>query len=135
MGGETSQASFVVDAAEPGEAEPRRMRSGEATGACVRVDSPEAEARASALIGSVGWLCVDDADAPFMRAENLISKLDGTPTRLACCVRDADDVGGLAFALGRGVDALVCAAEDLVGSKVPPSNPRRALSRAVRGSS
>ena len=49
----------------------------------------------------------------MITAENVLAAAEGTPTRLAVTVRSAAAVGGLAFALDRGVDALVVSAEDI----------------------
>eukprot|EP00966_Prymnesium_polylepis_P010027 231554-Prymnesium_polylepis.1 len=49
----------------------------------------------------------------MITAENLLGAAEGTPTRIAVAVKKAADVGGLAFALERGCDALVVEAAAL----------------------
>lgn len=80
---------------------------GALVGACVRADTPEAQQSAVSFVGSVAWLFMESAAAPMITAENLLAACDGGPTKIALTVSAAADVGGLAFALERGVDALV----------------------------
>lgn len=89
----------------------RLEEAGRVLGASLLVGGPEDQSKALALVGSVEWLLIDAASAtqPCIVAENLLAATDGTPTRLAFRVGDAALVPGLAFALERGVDALVCA--------------------------
>ena len=83
-------------------------------GACVGVGSGDAQSDALAFIGSVDWLYVETAGgAPMITSENLLAAAEGTPTRLAVPCAAAEEVNGLAFALERGVDALVVAASML----------------------
>lgn len=89
----------------------RLEEAGRVVGAALSISGPDDQSKALALVGSVEWLLVDAASAtqPCIIAENLLAATDGTPTRLAFRVGDAAIVPGLAFALDRGVDALVCA--------------------------
>ena len=83
-------------------------------GACVGVGSADAQSDALSLVGSVDWLYVETAGgAPMITAENILAAAEGTPTRLAVPCAAAAEVNGLAFALERGVDALVVAASML----------------------
>lgn len=84
--------------------------TGAVLGASVSCESPDDQQRALALVGSVEWVHLDSgASNVFIASENLLAAADATPTRIAVGVSDASAVPGLAFALGRGVDALVCA--------------------------
>ena len=96
----------------------RLEEAGRLLGAALSIGGPEDQSRALALVGSVEWLLIDAASAsqPCIVAENLLAATDGTPTRLAFRVGDAALVPGLAFALERGVDALVCAEGDASGA-------------------
>ncbi len=88
--------------------------SGRLVGASVYVSTPASQNDALALIGSVDWLLVDHgAAAPMITAENLLSVAEKSGTRIAVTVRNALDVQGLAFALDRGVDAVVCSSLSL----------------------
>lgn len=86
-------------------------------GACCRVDEPEDQNSARSLVGCVNWLLLEACTAPMIVSENLLGAAEGTPTRVAVAVSSATDVGGLAFALDRGVDALVCDATLLDGAE------------------
>lgn len=79
-------------------------------GASVPCHSPDDQGHALALVGSVAWLHVDAGRTgfPFISSENLLGAAEGTGTQVAVTVSSAADVPGLAFALERGVDALVC---------------------------
>ena len=103
---------LVADASEP---VARLFSDGAIAGGSTRVDGDAAQQAAIALVGSVAWCHVDATSGqPCIVAENLLAKADGTGTRIACTCREAADVQGLAFALDKGVDALVISdADDL----------------------
>ena len=86
-------------------------KDGALVGAISSIDSADDQQDAMALIGSVGWVLVEPSGAAdvqlMITAENLIAAAQDTGTRLAVRVRGAEQVGGLAFALQTGVDALV----------------------------
>lgn len=100
--------------------ESRLIEEGKCVGGCCAIDSPEAQNSAVALVGSVSWLLVEASDAPMITAENLLGAAEGTPTRIAVALEGAAEVGGLAFALERGVDALVCRSELLEAAGAEP---------------
>ena len=86
-------------------------RNGDLAGASLAVTDAASQAKATALVGSVAWVHVDALDGqPMIVAENLLSLSEDTPTKVAATAATAQDVPGLAFALQRGVDALVVAA-------------------------
>lgn len=97
--------------------------SDELRGASIMVDTPEEQREALALVGSVEWLHIESQGVsgamPMITAENVISAIEGTPTRLAMSVTNAADVPGLAFALSLGCDALVCPADALCEGGAP----------------
>ena len=96
---------LVADASEP---VARLFSDGAIAGGSTLVDGDASQAAAIALVGSVAWCHVDaTAGQPCIVAENLLAKADGTGTLIACTARTAADCPGLAFALNRGVDALV----------------------------
>ena len=96
---------LAADASEP---VARLFSDGAIAGGSTLVDGDASQAAAIALVGSVAWCHVDaTAGQPCIVAENLLAKADGTGTRIACTARTAADCPGLAFALNRGVDALV----------------------------
>ena len=81
---------------------------GAIAGGSTLVDGDASQQEAIALVGSVAWCHVDATKGqPMIVAENLLAKADGTGTLIACTCRNAADVQGLAFALDKGVDALV----------------------------
>ena len=89
---------------------------GRLVGAALRVSSPQDQSAALALVGSVEWIMVEaGAPQPCIVAENLLAATEGSPTRVAICVDSVASVPGLAFALQRGVDALVCPAAEASG--------------------
>ena len=94
----------------------RLLDGDEVLGACVRVENPSAQSAALSLVGSVEWIHIEETTAPMIVAENLLGATEGTPTRVAVAVQGAGQVAGLAFALQRGVDAIVCAAPLLEGA-------------------
>ena len=102
----SNAACLVADAEADGVC---KLRSkGAIAGGSTVVSCGETQKRATALVGSVDWLHVDAlAGQPMIVAENLLGAAEDSGTRVACSVAEAEDVPGLAFALRRGVDALV----------------------------
>ena len=97
---------LAADASEP--VARLRFSDGAIAGGSALVTGDAAQQAAIALVGSVAWCHVDATSGqPCIVAENLLAKADGTGTRIACTARTAADCPGLAFALNRGVDALV----------------------------
>ena len=97
---------LVADASEP--VARLRFSDGSIAGGSTIVSGDASQSAAIALVGSVSWCHVDATSGqPCIVAENLLAKADGTGTLIACTARTAADCPGLAFALNRGVDALV----------------------------
>jgi 3-dehydroquinate synthase II len=67
--------------------------------------------KAMAALGSLEWVLVSSSTWQMIPAENLIAAAKGTGTKLAFCVYQASDVGGLARALELGVDGICVAAD------------------------
>ena len=77
-------------------------------GASVIVGTADAQQDALALVGSVDWILMEtEGGAPMISSENVLAAAEDTGTRLAVPCAAAAEVNGLAFALERGVDALV----------------------------
>ena len=58
-------------------------------------------------IGLIEWLVLEFTDWKMIPIENLISECEGTGTKLAVKVTQIEDVQGIAFALEKGVDAII----------------------------
>lgn len=94
---ETDQSSMVEDT----ETKTR-------IGTIINIEDPKGQEEAMATLGSVVWLVVEcHSDSwQMIPAENLIAAAQASGTKLAFCVDDVSNVGGLARALELGVDAL-----------------------------
>ena len=62
-------------------------------------------------IGLIEWLVLEFNDWKMIPIENLISECEGTGTKLAVKVNKVEDIQGIAFALEKGVDAIIINAE------------------------
>lgn len=80
---------------------------GSLVGGFAVIDSPDGQAAARNLIGSVDWLLVECGEWTMIPLENLIAEADDTPTKIAVKLDDVSQVNGAAFALEIGVDALL----------------------------
>ena len=58
-------------------------------------------------IGLVEWIVLDFSNWKMIPVENIIAECEGTGTKIAVIVNLAMDVNGIAFALEKGVDAIV----------------------------
>ena len=58
-------------------------------------------------IGLIEWLVLEFTDWKMIPIENLISECEGTGTKLAVKVSHIEDIQGIAFALEKGVDAII----------------------------
>lgn len=58
-------------------------------------------------IGLVEWILLDFSNWKMIPVENMIAECEGTGTKIAVIVNLAKDVNGIAFALEKGVDAIV----------------------------
>lgn len=76
-------------------------------GAYVHIREGADQDDARALIGSVEWLLVSFTDWSMIPLENFIAAAEGTPTKIAALLTEPSQIQGAAFALERGVDAIV----------------------------
>lgn len=81
--------------------------SGRAVGAFIHIENEEGQEAALEFIGLAEWLVVDCADWRMIPLENLVAAADGTATKIAASISNSDQLQGAAFALQRGVDALL----------------------------
>ena len=58
-------------------------------------------------IGLVEWVVLDFSNWRMIPVENVIAECEGTGTKIAVIVDSAMDVPGIAFALEKGVDAII----------------------------
>tara|TARA_B110000459_G_scaffold159581_1_gene175124 strand:+ start:3880 stop:4890 length:1011 start_codon:yes stop_codon:yes gene_type:complete len=83
------------------------LLNGAVIGAYIHIRDGTNQDDARALIGSVEWLLVSFEDWSMIPLENFIAASEGTPTKIAALLTDASQIQGAAFALERGVDAIV----------------------------
>ena len=76
-------------------------------GAAVHIDGKKGQDEAKALIGSVNWLFLSFESWSMIPLENLIAANEGSPTRIAALLTTSAQIQGAAFALEKGVDAVV----------------------------
>ena len=63
-------------------------------------------------IGLVEWIVLDFSNWKMIPVENAISECEGTGTKIAVIVTEEKDVNGIAFALEKGVDAIIIKPEE-----------------------
>ena len=63
-------------------------------------------------IGLVEWIVLDFSNWKMIPVENAISECEGTGTKIAVIVTEGKDVNGIAFALEKGVDAIIIKPEE-----------------------
>ena len=80
---------------------------GEIIGAFFPVHDRSTYEQARAKIGLVEWLLLDFSDWQMIPIENLIAECENSGTKLAIIVDAADEINGVAFALEKGVDAII----------------------------
>ena len=85
------------------------VENGRTIGGFVHIQTGTDQDDARALIGSVGWLLVSFNDWSMIPIENLIAAAEGTPTKIAALLTEPSQIQGAAFALERGVDAIMVA--------------------------
>ena len=81
--------------------------SGRVVGAFIQIGDDEGQEAAMEFIGLAEWLIVDCTDWKMIPLENLVSASDGSATKIAALISNPDQLQGAAFALQRGVDALL----------------------------
>ena len=85
---------------------------GQIRGAHVLIDDAEGQQAARALVGMVDWLLLTCSDWTMIPLENLVAAAEGSPTRIVAEVDELAQLQGAAFALQRGVDALLLPSDD-----------------------
>ncbi|MEJ6562460.1 MAG: 3-dehydroquinate synthase II [Euryarchaeota archaeon] len=88
------------------------IQAGTTIGAALHIEKGKNQDEARALIGSVSWLLVSFEDWSMIPLENLIAAAEGTPTQIAALLTKATQIQGAAFALERGVDAVVVSPDE-----------------------
>ena len=71
------------------------------------IDGHESHEKVRNKIGLVEWIVLDFSNWKMIPVENIIAECEGTGTKIAVIVNIAMDVNGIAFALEKGVDAIV----------------------------
>ena len=71
------------------------------------IDDHKSHEKVRNKIGLVEWIVLDFSNWKMIPVENIISECEGTGTKIAVIVNLAMDVNGIAFALEKGVDAIV----------------------------
>jgi 3-dehydroquinate synthase II len=85
---------------------------GQIRGAHVFIDDADGQQEARALVGMVDWILLTCSDWTMIPLENLVAAAEGSPTRIAAAVDELAQLQGAAFALQRGVDALLLPSDD-----------------------
>ena len=80
---------------------------GRTIGAFIQIEDDEGQAAALEFVGLADWLLIDCPDWKMIPLENLVAAADQTSTKLAATISNSDQLQGAAFALQRGVDALI----------------------------
>ena len=83
------------------------LQSGAIIGSRITIDSHESQEKARSLIGSVEWLVVEFKDWAMIPIENMVAAVEQTPTKIAAVITEPEQAQGAAFALQKGVDAIV----------------------------
>ena len=76
-------------------------------GVYAKITNNESQNEIREKISLIQWLVLKFTDWKMIPIENLISECEGTGTKLAVKVNQVDDLQGIAFALEKGVDAII----------------------------
>ena len=85
----------------------RLMLNGEVVGEFFPINDSQSFATARSKIGILSWLVLDFSDWKMIPIENLISECEHSGTKLAVIIKHPKDINGVAFALEKGVDAII----------------------------
>ena len=85
----------------------RLMLNGEVLGEFFPINDSQTYATARSKIGILSWLVLDFSDWKMIPIENLISECENSGTKLAVIIKHPKDINGVAFALEKGVDAII----------------------------
>jgi 3-dehydroquinate synthase II len=83
------------------------FRDGKLIGSFITVLDESSQQMARSLVGSVEWLVLEFENWSMIPIENLIAACEGTPTKIAAVITEAEQANGAGFALEKGVDALI----------------------------
>lgn len=83
-------------------------------GSRITIDSQDAQEKARSLIGSVEWLVMEFKDWAMIPIENMVAAAERTPTKIAAVITEPEQAQGAAFALQKGVDAIVIRSNPLL---------------------
>ncbi len=76
------------------------------------IDGKDSYENVRGNIGLVEWIILEFSNWKMIPVENAISECEGTGTKIAVIVNQARDVNGIAFALEKGVDAIIIKSEE-----------------------
>lgn len=80
--------------------------------AVVRIDTPEAQAKALSLAGKVKTVIVETADWTIIPLENMIAKFRGSGTEVLACASTKDEAELFLTTMEHGVDGVVINVDD-----------------------
>ena len=80
--------------------------------AVVKIDTPEAQARALSMAGRVKTVIVETADWTIIPLENMIAKFRGSGTEVLACASTKEDAELFLTTMERGVDGVVITVDD-----------------------
>ncbi len=81
--------------------------NGTTNGVLLSVVDEEGQAAALSFVGMTEWILLDCEDWKMIPIENLVAATNGTATKVGAILLDSDQLQGAAFALQKGVDALI----------------------------
>ncbi len=73
----------------------------------VEIDDKSGQSEAISLIGMVPWILVRCSNWTMVPLENIVAAARGSGTKIAAYIDKEVELGGAAFALGEGVDAVL----------------------------
>ena len=85
----------------------RLFRNERVIGSCITIFDESTQQKARSLVESVEWLVLEFQNWSMIPLENLIAACEGTPTKIAAVINEAEQANGAGFALEKGVDALI----------------------------
>ncbi len=88
-------------------ADNKLMLNEEVLGEFFPINDSHTYATARSRIGILSWLILDFSNWKMIPIENLISECEHSGTKLAVIIKHPKDVNGVAFALEKGVDAII----------------------------
>ena len=83
------------------------IKNKENIGSIVNITSLEGQDYAKGLVGLAQWIVLEFDNWKMIPIENLIAICEGTGTKIAAKITKSIDVPGAAFALDKGIDAIL----------------------------